>query len=83
MLAAIHFKRERDNQPIKRTKNLPNFKVGNLVFLKNHKKQNWGTKYMPNFDTCKVINGRAYDIKGPYWSSYMCHCSRYSAINAY
>ena len=57
MLAAINLKRAGGRPPVKRT----TFKVRDLVLQKNHKKQNWDNKYMPNFDICKVVNDRAYD----------------------
>ena len=61
MIAAIiNLKRARDKQPIKKTKDSTKFK---LVLLKNHKKQTWDTKYMPNFHICKVINDGIYDIQ--------------------
>ena len=63
MLAAINLKRVRDKQPIKKTKDPPKFKVGDLVLLKNHKKQTWDTKYMPNFHICEVLNDRTYDLQ--------------------
>ena len=56
-LAAIDFKRARDKQPIKRTKD-PQFKVRGPMLLKN-KKRTWDIKYMPNFCIFKGINDRA------------------------
>ena len=63
MLAAINLKRAREKQPTVRTKDLPKFKVADLVLLKDHKTQNRDAKYMPKFCICKVINDRAYDLK--------------------
>ena len=45
------------------TKELPKFKVGDLVLMKNHKNQTWDAKYLPNFRICKTMNDRAYDLK--------------------
>ena len=44
MLAAIYLKRAGDKQPTEKTKDPPKFKVRDLLFLKNHKKQTWGNK---------------------------------------
>ena len=55
MLAAINLKRARAKQPIKKTTDPPEFKVRDLLLLKNHKKQNWNTKYMSNFHICKLL----------------------------
>ena len=39
--------------------------VGDLVLLKNHKKQNRDTQYLHSFCICKIINDRAYDLQDP------------------
>ena len=44
MLAAININRAREKQPIKKTKDLPKFKVTYLLLLKNHKETNLGYK---------------------------------------
>ena len=63
MLVAINFERAGGKQPTRNTKDFPNFKVGDLVLLKNHKKQNWDAKYMVNFHICKIINDRVSDLQ--------------------
>ena len=38
MVSAMHFKRARDRHPSKVTKEIPKFKVGDLVLLRKYKK---------------------------------------------
>ena len=66
-LAAINLKRARDREASNMTKELPNSKLGDLVLLKNQKKQNWDARYtyMPNFCIHKIISERAYDTQDP------------------
>ena len=42
------FKKVRDRKCSMKTKDLPKFKAGNLVLLRNHEKHNRDAKYMPN-----------------------------------
>ena len=63
MLVAINLKRVIYKQPTKKTKDPSKLKVGDLILLKNHKKETWDTKYMPNFYVCKMINDKAYDLQ--------------------
>ena len=46
LLAAVKFKRARDIQPSRMTKEIQKFKVGDLVLLRNHKKHTWDIKYI-------------------------------------
>ena len=55
----------RDKKPIKKNKRPPKFKVRDLVLIKNHKKQIWDTKYMPNFHIFTVIDDRTYHLQDP------------------
>ena len=48
MLVAINLKRPKDRQPSKNTTDLPKFKGGDLVLLKNHKNHILDAMYMPN-----------------------------------
>ena len=65
MLAAVNLKRARERQPRKTTIEIPKFKVGDLVLLKNHKEQIWDTIYIPNLRIFKCINDRANDLQHP------------------
>ena len=65
ILIEINLKRTRDRILRMKTKDLPKFKVGDLVLLKNNIKQNWDARYMPHFCIWKVNNDRAYDLQDP------------------
>ena len=64
ILVEINLERIRDKILRMKKKDLPKFKVRDLVLLKNHK-QNWDVKYRPNFQICIVINDRAYKLQDP------------------
>ena len=54
MLAAVKLKRARDRQSNKWQNKSQIFKVGDLIPLRNHKKETpWDTKYMLNFIVAK------------------------------
>ena len=61
MLAAVNLKTAWVRQGSEMTKEVPKFKMADLVLLKNHKRQIWDTKYIPNLRVCKIINDRMYD----------------------
>ena len=65
MLAAVNLKGARDKQSIQKAKDPLKFKVRDFLLIKNHKKQIWNIKYMPDFHICKVINNRPYDFEDP------------------
>ena len=46
-------------------KDPPKYKIRDHVLLKNCKTQTYGTKYLPNFCICKVIDHRPYNLKDP------------------
>ena len=63
MIAAVNFKKAQDRQLGKKVKDIPEFKVGDLALLKNHKKSHpLDAKYISNFRICKDINDRVYDL---------------------
>ena len=48
MLVVINLNKARNKQPIMKTKDHPKGKVGDLVLLKNHKKQIWDINISPS-----------------------------------
>ena len=62
MLTAVNLKGTRDRQPGKMTKDIPEFKVGDLVLVRNDQKK-MECKVYGTFEICKIINDRAYDLQ--------------------
>ena len=63
MMTAVNQKKATDT-PRKIVKELPKLEVGDLVLLKNHKKNTpWDAKYISTFCICKIINYHALDFQ--------------------
>ena len=64
VVAVVNFekKKVRDGQPAEVIKDIPKFKVGDILLLRNHKKHTtWDIRYMSDIWIYMVISDRAYD----------------------
>ena len=82
MLPVVNLKRARDKQHNEVIKEIPKFKVGDLVLKRNHKKHTpWDTKDMSKIHIFKVIN-QGISPARPLWSCSSCFSSKHTIINA-
>ena len=60
ILAALNTKEVHSKQSKEKYGNIPQYKIGDLVMIKNFdkKKTNWDTKYIPNFRIVRLIGPR-------------------------
>ena len=63
MLAALHTKEAHSKQCKQKYDDLPNYKIGDLVMIRNFdKKSTWDAKYIPNFIVVHLRSSRQLEV---------------------
>ena len=63
MLATLNMKEAHSRQSKQKYDNVPNYKIGDLVMIRNfNKKSNWDAKYVPNFRVVCLIGSRQLEV---------------------
>ena len=72
MFVALNTKEAHSKQKCDKYKDIPKFKIGDLIIIKNFEnKLSWDTKYVPNFRIVKLIGTRQLevsDLTGRLWN---------------
>ena len=63
MLAALNMREAHSKQTKQRYGDLPNYKIGDLVMIRNFdKKSTWDAKYVPNFRVLHLSGSRQLEV---------------------
>ena len=66
MLAALNTKEAHSKDNKDKYDNIPQYKIGDLVMIKNHdKKLNWDAKYIPNFRVIRLVATQQLEVSDP------------------
>ena len=66
MLAALNTKEAHSKQNKEKYDDIPQYKIWELVMIKNYdKKPNWNTQYIPNFTVKRLADKRQLEVSDP------------------